>query len=227
MKLTFLGHAAIKIDDGSFHALIDPFLTHNPQYHPDPEDTKDITHIFVTHGHADHVGDALEIAKRTKAVLIANAELCGIFARKDSSLRLHPMHIGGSFQFPFGRVKMTPALHGSSYRDETGVHDGGNPCGFLINVGGTTIYHAGDTGLTYDMTLLQVDHIDVAFLPIGGNYTMDVEDAIRATTFLSPRLVVPIHYDTFEMIHADPRRFQDALPNGQVVILAPGESITL
>jgi L-ascorbate metabolism protein UlaG (beta-lactamase superfamily) len=227
MKLTFLGHAAIKIDDESFHALIDPFLSNNPQYVHNPDDTLDITHIFITHGHADHVGDALSIAKRCHATIVANAELCSLFAQKDPTLRLHPMHIGGSHTFPFGRVKMTPAVHGSSYRDEDGVHDGGNPGGFLIDIAGTTIYHAGDTGLTYDMTLLAQEHIDVAFLPIGGNYTMDIPDAIRVCGFLKPRLVVPIHYNTFPLIQADPLAFQSALPAGQVIVLSPGESLQL
>jgi L-ascorbate metabolism protein UlaG (beta-lactamase superfamily) len=227
MKLTFLGHAALLIEDGSFKALIDPFLTKNPMYKPNPNDTKDITHIFVTHGHQDHVGDALSIAKENDAIIITNAELASIFWRKDRTLKLHPMHIGGAYNFEFGRVKMTPAVHGSSFQDEDGVHEGGNPGGFLIAVNGITIYHAGDTGLIYDMKLLQEDNVDIAFLPIGGNYTMDIKDAVRAVSFIEPSLTVPIHYNTFPLIQADPDDFVKALPNHNIKILQPSESISL
>ena len=227
MKITFLGHAAVLLEDTGFKALIDPFLKGNPVYKEDPNHTKDITHIFITHGHGDHVGDALEIAKASNAMIIANAELCTLFWSKDKTLRVHPMHIGGAFQFDFGRVKMTPAVHGSSYRDEDGVHEGGNPGGFLITVNNKTVYHAGDTGLIYDMKLLEQDQIDVAFLPIGGNYTMDIADAVRAVDFIRPKIVVPMHYNTFGLIQADPHIFKGRLPEYQVEILEPNQSLTI
>lgn len=227
MKITFLGHAALLIEDGTFKGLIDPFLTNNPVYNPNPNDIKDITHIFITHGHQDHVGDALSIAKETGAMIISNAELASIFWKKDRTLKLHPMHIGGAYNFDFGRVKMTPAVHGSAYEDEEGLHEGGNPGGFLLTINGIIIYHAGDTGLLYDMKLLEEDNIDIAFLPIGGNYTMDIKDAVRAVGFIKPKRTVPMHYDTFPLIQADPHEFAQALPDHPVVILKPSESIKL
>lgn len=227
MKLTFLGHAALLIEDGPFKGLIDPFLTGNPVYQENPNDIKGITHIFVTHGHQDHVGDTLSIAKANNATIITNAELASLFRRKDRSLKLHPMHIGGAYTFSFGRVKMTPAVHGSSYQDEDGFHDGGTPGGFLITINGTTIYHAGDTGLIYDMKLLAEENIDIAFLPIGGNYTMDIKDAVRAVDFIRPKRTVPIHYDTFPLIQADPHEFAAAIPDHPVIILHPAQSVEL
>ncbi|QMS84816.1 metal-dependent hydrolase [Candidatus Xianfuyuplasma coldseepsis] len=227
MKITFLGHAAVLLEHHDFKALIDPFLTNNPVYKKDPTHTQGITHIFVTHGHGDHVGDTLQIAKENNAMIIANAELCSLFRRKDKTLKLHPMHIGGAFTFDFGRVKMTPAVHGSSYQDEDGVHEGGNPGGFLITVDGTSVYHAGDTGLIYDMKLLEQDEIDVAFLPIGGNYTMDINDAIRAVEFIKPKITIPMHYNTFGLIQADPYIFKGRLLEYRVEILEPGEAIKL
>ena len=225
MKITFLGHAALLVEQDSFKALIDPFLTGNPVYKANPDHITGISHIFITHGHRDHVGDALEIARENGSIIIANAELAGVFYRKDKNLKVHPMHIGGAYQFPFGRVKMTPAVHGSSYQDEEGSHDGGNPGGFLITVQGKTLYHAGDTGLIYDMKLLEAEHVDIAFLPIGGNYTMDIQDAVRAVEFIQPKVTVPMHYNTFGLIKADPKQFQANLPNHTVGILQPGESI--
>jgi len=227
MKVTFLGHAALLIEDQGFKALIDPFLKGNPQYTPDPSHTEGITHIFITHGHGDHVGDALDIAHKNNALIIANAELCSVFWHKDKSLQLHPMHIGGAYTFDFGRVKMTPAVHGSSYTDDDGVHDGGNPGGFLITLNGKTLYHSGDTGLIFDMKLLEQDNIDLAFLPIGGNYTMDTDDAVRAVEFIKPKIIVPMHYNTFPVIQADPKIFKGRLPEYRVEILEPGASITI
>ena len=225
MKITFLGHAALLVEQGSFKALIDPFLTGNPVYKANPDHITGITHIFITHGHRDHVGDALDIARENGSIIISNAELASVFWKKDKALKLHPMHIGGAYNFDFGRVKMTPAVHGSSYEDDDGVHGGGNPGGFLITLNKKTLYHAGDTGLIYDMKLLEAENVDVAFLPIGGNYTMDMVDAARAVEFIQPQTTVPMHYNTFGLIKADPKKFKELLPNHEVVILQPGESI--
>lgn len=227
MKITFLGHAAVLIESNQFKALIDPYLTGNPVYVSKPEHIENITHIFVTHGHRDHVGDALEIAKNNDSMVISNAELTGIFYKKNPNLKLHPMHIGGSYQFDFGRVKMTPALHGSSYHDGDHTLDGGNPGGFLLEIDDRTVYHAGDTGLTMDMKLLESDHIDLAFIPIGGNYTMDVVDATRAVDFIKPKMVVPMHYNTFGLIKADPFDFRNNVKNAKTIILQPGDSIEI
>lgn len=139
------------------------------------------------------------------------------------------MHIGGSYLFDFGRVKMTPAVHGSGILDGENIIYGGNPGGFLITLEGKKIYHAGDTGLTKDMELLKEENVDVAFLPIGGNFVMDVEDAIRAVSMISPRKVVPMHYGTWEIIFADVELFKKKVEEMGVecVILEPGESLEL
>ena len=204
MKVTFLGHAAVLVEDVNFKALIDPFLTGNPSYKEDPYHTEGITHILVTHGHGDHIGDTIAIAKKTNAIIISNAELASIFWNKDKSLNLHPMHIGGGYAFPFGKVKMTPAVHGSAYHDGDKSYDGGSPGGFLLKINGKKLYHSGGTGLT-----------------------MDIDDAVRAVDFIKPKIVVPMHYNTFPLIQADPNIFKEKLPDYQVKILQSGESITI
>ena len=227
MKIKYLGHSALLVEDKNFKALIDPFLKGNPQYKENKQDKKDITHVFVTHAHGDHIGDALSIAKENDALIIANAEICSIISYQDKDLRLHSMHMGGRYQFPFGTVKMTPALHGSGYHKNGFFQDGGNPCGFVIEINGKKLYHAGDTGLTYDMKLLEIENIDLAFIPIGGNYTMDIDDAVRAVDFIKPKITVPMHYNTFGLIKADPKEFKEKLPKNKVEIVSPGESINI
>jgi L-ascorbate metabolism protein UlaG (beta-lactamase superfamily) len=161
---------------------------------------------LLTHGHPDHLGDGVEIARKNNAVVIAPFELATYCDGK--GLQTHPMHIGGAFDFPFGRVKLTIAMHGSGYPSQDAVLYMGNPCGFLVTSEGKTIYHAGDTGLFYDMKLIgEMNRIDLALLPIGGNFTMGVDDAVKAVELLKPRLTVPMHYDTFDLIKADPDVF--------------------
>jgi L-ascorbate metabolism protein UlaG (beta-lactamase superfamily) len=228
MKIKFLGHSALLIQEGKIKALVDPFLSHNPMYQKHPDDTLGITHIFITHAHGDHIGDSLEIAKKNHSLIICNAEIGQILYRKDKTLNIHTMHIGGRVLIDNMRIKMTPALHGSGYVDENGiVQDGGNPGGFVIEINGQKLYHAGDTGLTMDMKLLEREHIDIAFLPIGGSYTMDIEDAVEATRFIDPKIVVPMHYNTFGKIKADPEEFKTILLGHHVEIVKPGETIDL
>lgn len=227
MKVTFLGHSALLVEYKDFKALIDPFLKGNPQYKPNKSHTKNITHIFITHGHGDHIGDAVDIALENKAMIISNAEICNIIKMEHPELETHAMHIGGRFEFSFGKVKMTPAVHGSSYFKDGHFYDAGNPGGFVIEIDEKSLYHAGDTGLTYDMKLLEIEEIDLAFLPIGGNYTMDIIDAVRAVHFIKPKITVPMHYNTFGLIQADPHYFEAKLPDYVVKILEPGETISL
>lgn len=227
MNIKFLGHAALLIEHENFKALVDPFLENNPAYISDVEDTEGITHIFVTHAHKDHLGDTVEIAEENNSLIVCNAELAGILYNKNPELQFHPMHIGGRYKFDFGSVKMTPAIHGSGYTEDGVTYDAGNPCGFVIEVNETKIYHAGDTGLTMDMKLLEYEKIDIAFLPIGGNYTMDIDDAVRAVSFIDPKITVPIHYNTFGLIQADPTEFQRKLPYSKVEILNPSESLEI
>ncbi len=131
--------------------------------------------------------------------------MCNSLATR--GIKCHPLQIGGAFTFPFGRVKMTPAWHGSGIQCDSGMLYGGVAGGFLIEVDGRKIYHAGDTGLTVEMSLLAEDKVDVALLPIGGNYTMDIDDAVRAVGMIKPKIAVPIHFDTFPVIKASPEEF--------------------
>ncbi len=222
-KVRFLGHAAFYIEGEGIKALIDPFLTGNPQAKASPSDFTDINYIFVTHGHGDHLGDTIEIAKRTNATVISVFEIAN-YVQSKGVQNAHPMHIGGSYKFPFGKVKVTPALHGSGIIEGSNTLYGGNPAGFVIEVEGKKIYHAGDTGLTKDMELLADENIDIAILPIGGNFVMDVDDAVKATKMIKPQTVIPIHYDTFPVIKADPHEFEKKAKDiAKVIILKPGE----
>jgi L-ascorbate metabolism protein UlaG (beta-lactamase superfamily) len=226
MIIKYLGHAAFYIESGEFKALIDPFLRGNPQTKSRPGDFEKLSHIFVTHGHSDHLGDTLEIAERTQAKVVSNYEIINYLMSK-GLINVHPMHIGGRVKLGFGTVKMTPAIHGSSINEDGQIIYAGNPGGFVIEIGGKKIYHAGDTGLMMDMKLLEDERIDLAILPIGGNFTMDIEDAAKAVTMIKPKKVVPIHYNTFDVIKASPEAFEKLVKDAQVIIMKPDEECRL
>lgn len=221
-NITFLGHSTFTIEHGEHNILIDPFLTGNPQGSCTAADVSP-TVIALTHGHGDHVGDTVDIAKRTGAKVIANYEICE-WLGKQGVENCHPQHIGGGFNHEFGRLKLTTALHGSMLPDGS---NGGMPAGLLFQLDGATIYHAGDTGLFSDMQLIGEASIDLAILPIGDNFTMGPDDALRAVRFLNPKQVVPCHFNTFGWIEQDAAAWVERV-NGETPanarLLAPGDS---
>lgn len=181
---------------------------------------------MVTHGHGDHVGDTIELAKRRKSKVIAPYELAMFLG--SFGVDIHPMHIGGSFDFPFGKLKLTIAVHGSSFVDseDNSITYTGNPCGYLISMDNKTFYHAGDTGLFMDMKLIgDMNEIDYALLPIGDNFTMGIDDAVKAVEFLNPKFVIPMHCNTFDLIKADPNTFANSIKNHETIIMNPNEKI--
>ncbi len=205
-KLTYLGHSAFLLEGSSATLVIDPFLTGNPLAKTTPGDIK-ADYVLITHGHGDHLGDSIEIAKNNNATIISTFEMVNYCQEQGATG--HPMHIGGAHDFPFGRVKLTIAHHGSSTPDGAYM---GQPSGLLITMDGKTLYHAGDTALFYDMKLIgEMNAIDVACLPIGDNFTMGIEDALKAVEFLKPQLVIPMHYKTFDVIDVDPNTFVEKL----------------
>jgi L-ascorbate metabolism protein UlaG (beta-lactamase superfamily) len=203
LKITYLSHSSFLFDDGDNQLVIDPFITGNPNSPiKDANDIK-VQHVVLTHAHGDHLGDGLKIAKNNDATIIAVNELANYVA--DKGAKAHNMHIGGGWEFPFGRLKFTIAHHGSSSPE--GLYMG-EPAGVVLKMGGKTVYHAGDTGLFLDMQLIgQLDKIDVCMLPIGDNFTMGISDAVKAVEFVNPELAIPIHYNTFPVIEADPQVF--------------------
>jgi L-ascorbate metabolism protein UlaG (beta-lactamase superfamily) len=223
--LTWLGHGAWRIDTSGKRILIDPFLTGNPAAAVKAGDVA-ADYILVSHGHGDHVGDTVAIAKRTGATVIANYEIVDWLA-KQGVASTHPMNIGGAHGFPFGRLKLTIAHHTSMLPDGA---DGGNPCGFLLRLNdGRLIYHAADTGLFYDMKLIGEEGIDLAILPIGDNFTMGPEDALRAVKLLQPKRVIPTHFDTWKLIAQDAAAWAArvrAETSAEPIVLGPGEAFT-
>ncbi len=226
-KLTFHGHAtfALDMDDGT-RIVIDPWYDESPANDLTVADVGPVDYILCTHGHFDHFADAIPLARETGATLVATFEIVS-FVQSQGIENAHPMHIGGGHDFPFGRVKMTPALHGGQvHGDETGAYTT-VPAGLLIEADGKSLYHAGDTALLTDMQLLR-NQVDVALLPIGDNFTMGPEDAAKAVDFIEPSVVVPIHYDTFPYIVQDPESFRALVGDrAQVEVMASGGTLDL
>ena len=223
MQLRYLGHAAIELSDGETTVQVDPFLTGNPKAAASADEVAATT-ILVTHGHGDHLGDAVAIAKRTGAPVVAVVELANEIGGEGVDVR--DPNLGGTVAFEWGSVKLVPAWH-------TSTTPSGTPsiaCGLLIDFKGTTVYHLGDTCLFSDLQLVgRGREIDVALVPIGGHYTMDRHDAVEAARLVRAKTVVPIHYDTFPPIETDAQAFKadvESQTSSQVAVLAPGETLS-
>ena len=222
-RLTWHGHScfSLETDDGT-RILFDPFLDDNPVSDIKAKGIEKLDYILVSHGHFDHFADCIPIAKRTGATVISTFELVA-FCQSKGVEKGHGMNIGGGHRFPFGRVKLTPAVHtGSISGDDEGAFTT-DCCGFLISLdGGPSIYHAGDTALIMDMQLLE-GRVDLAILPIGDNFTMGPEDAARAVEMIRPEVVIPMHYNTFPVIEQNPEGFREMVGDAaRVEILQPG-----
>jgi len=224
-KLTWLGHAAFKLETEGYQILIDPFLRNNPMAAASAEEVE-ADYILVTHGHGDHIGDTVEIAKRTNATVISNAEISGWLSKQ--GVTTHAQHIGGGYNHPFGYLKLTLALHGSALPDGS---YGGNPTGFLLTtLNNERVYFAGDTGLFGDMALIGEEHVDLAVLPIGDNFTMGPDDALRAVKLLKPKFVIPFHFNTWEVIGQDPNKWIEIVnreTQTKGILLTPGETFDI
>ena len=225
MDVRFLGHACFTLSDGDTTVLIDPFLTGNPMAAVSADEVEATT-LLLTHGHADHVGDTVAIAKRTGADVVAIVEIANELSEEGLE-KVHDPNLGGTVEFDWGSAKLVPAWHTSTTPKGT-VN---TPAGLLVSIGGKTIYHLGDTALFSDLELIarRAGEIDVALMCVGGHYTMDRVDAVQAAKLIGAREVIPCHYDTFPAIETDVQAFKadvETDSSSQVVVLAPGESHT-
>jgi L-ascorbate metabolism protein UlaG (beta-lactamase superfamily) len=227
VKITWLGHAAFLLE-AEKKLLIDPFISGNPKAPCSPEDL-DPDIIAVTHGHRDHLGDTIAIGARTGCRIISIHEVANYI--KSKGVFAEGMNKGGTMEVEGVTLTMTHALHSSSIDASGFSFDGGSPAGFVIGIGGHSIYHAGDTGVFGDMQLIgELYKPEIALLPIGNRFTMGIKEAVKAVELIEPEVVVPMHYNTFDVIRQDPEEFRKAVEakvNTKVIIMEPGESIEL
>ena len=223
--IKWLGHSAFEIKTGGKTLLVDPFLKDNPMAAIQPEEAQ-ADYVLITHGHYDHIGDVVSIAGRTGATVIANPEISAWCVKQ--GLKSQAIRIGESSDFPFGKVELTEAVHSSNLKDGS---NGGDAAGIIITTTeGRKIYHAGDTGLFDGMKAIGAKGIDFAAIPIGGYYTMDPDESLRAVKVIQPRVVMPIHFNTFDKIRQDPEKWASrvrAETATRVVVLKPGESVEI
>lgn len=223
MEIRFLGHAAFELTEGDTRVLIDPFLTGNPKAAVTADELEP-THIFLTHGHADHIGDTVDIAKRTGAEVVAIVEVASEL-QEDGVENVSDPNIGGTIEFANVSVRLTPAWHTSTTPKGT-VN---TPAGLVVKIGDTTIYHLGDTALFSDLQLVKAreGQIDVALMCIGGHYTMDRVDAVAAAQLVGASQVIPCHYNTFPPIETDAHAFKNDVKSSEVIVLDPGQTHSL
>lgn len=225
MRLTYFGHSAVLVEVPGARLVLDPFLTANPHGAVSPADVP-CDYVLCSHAHDDHIADALPLARLHGATIVAPYELAEHFAAQ--GVRTIDLLPGGGIDLPWGRIQMTPAIHSSSLELGQGENRAmGVAAGFLVRAGGKTLYHSGDTALFGDMALLGCHRIDVAMIPIGDRYTMGPTDALEALNLLRPRVAVPIHYNTFDVIPADPDDFaaRGAAAGHVVKVLRAGEQL--
>src|SRR4051795_402490 len=219
MDIRFIAHGCVELTDGDTQVLVDPFISGNPKATVEASELNP-THIFLTHGHGDHYGDIEEIAKRTGAMCVAIVEIANELGEKGVENVADP-NIGGTIEFDGGWVRLVPAWHTSTTPDGTVSI----PAGLVINFGGKTVYHLGDTGLFSDLQLVKArDDIDVAIIPIGGHYTMDPVDAVVAAEWVGAKQVIPCHYNTFPPIEQDAQKFRSDVEGSEVIVLEPGDT---
>ncbi|HWR38068.1 MAG TPA: metal-dependent hydrolase [Patescibacteria group bacterium] len=220
-QLTYYGHSCFLLHNASDSLLFDPFFTGNPWNKARAEEIRS-RYVLVSHGHGDHLGDAITIAKQSDALVVSTYEITAL--AEEQGCKAHGMHLGGKHAFDFGYVRVTPAFHGS------GV-PGGHAAGFIVHFHGTTLYFAGDTALFGDMALLgRLEKLDYALLPIGDNFTMGPSDAVEAAKMLQARHVIPMHYSTWPLIEQSPEAFKtqtEAACSSSVLVVEPGSTISL
>jgi L-ascorbate metabolism protein UlaG (beta-lactamase superfamily) len=223
MKIRFLGQSCFELSAGDARVIVDPFLKPNNPVSPVSADELDATHVLITHGHADHIADAVAVAAKNDAPTVAIVELAKWLGEQGVANTIDP-NLGGTVEFDWGWARMVQAFHTNTTPDSVAV---GQAAGWVINIGGKTVYHTGDTCLFGDMRLIaERTPPDVALMPIGGHYTMDRHDAVAAAELIGAPTVIPMHYNTFPVIEADAEAFKadvESRTSSTVVILQPGE----
>ncbi len=225
--LSYIGHSCCLVESEAGAVIFDPFITGNPLASLKAEDLPELAAIFLTHGHNDHLGDAIDLAKKNDCPVVATYELAAYCQSKGT--QAVTMNIGGTYKDEWGQIKLVQAWHSSSYQEESGnVIYTGMPTGILYTIEGKTVYHLGDTGLFSDLGLIGTRNskIEVALVPIGDHFTMGIDDAVEAVRLISPRLAIPVHYNTFPPIEQDPADFKKKCKaiGSEAKVLDPGGS---